>query len=102
MKLDSELRTLLYLEKSLKNDFSLSKTLTALKLIMATLIMVCVVSLIFVVSDKLSALITIPLVAVCGLFISYISYYIHSVEIWPHYVPLISKESIRKRINEIN
>lgn len=101
MKLDSELRTLLYLEKSLEKDFPSRKTLVVLKAIMAALVMICVVSFVFATSGKLYVSVAIPLVAVCGLFVGYISYYIRSTEIWPHYRPHISKASVEKRINEI-
>ena len=101
MKLDSELRTLLYLEKSLEKDFPSSKTLVILKVVMATLIMTCVLTFIFSTLGKIPAAVAIPLVSVCGVFVGYISYYIRSVEIWPYYLPHIDKASVEKRINEI-
>lgn len=102
MKLDSELRTLLYLRKSLENDFPSDRSLLVLKIVMATLIMVCVITFMFAISGKLSAAIAVPLAAVSGLFVGYISYYIRSIEIWPHYRPHISKTSVEDRINEID
>ena len=102
MNFDSELRTLLYLQKSLEKDFPTRKTLIVLKLVMAILIMICVVSFVLATSGRFSVSIAIPLVAVSGLFSGYISYYIRSVEIWPYYRPHLSKASIEQRINEIS
>ena len=101
MKLDSELRTLLYLQKTLGSEFKADKTLIVLKLVMAALILICVVAFVLASSGKLSVQIAIPLAAICGLFVGYISYYIRSIEIWPHYQPHVSEASVKKRINEL-
>ena len=59
MKLDSELRTLLYLKKSLDEDVPSKKTLIILKLIMASLVMVCVLAFMATSSGFLSPLFAI-------------------------------------------
>ena len=101
MKLDSELRTLLYLQKILESNSKVGKTLLVLKAVMAALILICIVAFVFASSGKLSVEIAIPLSAICGLLVGYISYYIRSIEIWPHYRPHVSKASVTKRINEL-
>ena len=101
MKLDSELRTLLYLKKSLDEDVPSKKTLIILKLIMASLVMVCVLTFMATSSGFLSPLFAIPLAAVCGLFCGHISYYLRSAEIWPYYSRHINRASVEKRLNEI-
>ena len=90
-----------YKAKSIEKDFPSSKTLVVLKIIMAVLIMICVVTFVFATAGKLYVSVAIPLASVCGVFVGYISYYIRSIEIWPHYRPHISKASVEKRINEI-
>lgn len=101
MKPNSELRTLLFLEKSLKENASSGKTLLVLKLIMAVLIMVCVLVFMFATSGGVSPKIAIPLVGVCGVIVGHMSYYIHSIELWPHYKKQIDKASVEKRLNEL-
>lgn len=101
MTLYPELRTLMNLKAALEKESPWKRALVTLKVIMAFLIMVCLLLFIAVWLDKVSVLLAMPIVAICGLLVGYISYYIHSIEIWSYYRPHINLASVEKRLNEI-
>ena len=101
MKPDPELKTLLFLERSMHKDFPSKKAIRVLEVIMFVMILIGLAAFLLVATDRLSGIVGMLITAVSGLVVGMLTYYIHSIEVWPYYQPHIDQQSVRKRLYEI-